>query len=139
MTKVLAAPQKRKRRTKEEIAADKAAAEAKKRQEEVLTQEKHCAMAQMDIDEAIDRAEMVAQTVRTFADLDRETESGVEEFVGYNSVSSSEDSDVGSDGHGHAEVPVKLKVRLLCQFRSSAILTSHSLNRNPGKCLQKRR
>lgn len=112
-SKVPVAPQKRKRRTKEEIAADKAAAEAKKRQQEVLTQEKHCAMAQMDIDEDIDRAEMATQTIRTFTDLDRETESSVEEFVGYNSVSSSDDSDLGSDGHGRAEVPVKLKVRLL--------------------------
>lgn len=138
-TKVPTAPQKRKRRTKEEIAADKAAAEAKKRQQEVLTQEKHRAMAQMDIDEDVDRAEMAARTVRTFADLDRETESGVEEFVGYNSVSSSDDSDLGSDAHAHAEVPVKSKVRLLSQFRSSSILTSHLLNRKPGKHLQKRR
>ena len=134
-TKASAAPQKRKRRTKEEIAADKAASEAKKRQQEVLTQEKHRAMAQMDIDEDVDKAEMAARTVRTFADLDRETESGVEEFVGYNSVPSSDDSDLVSD----AEVPVKLKVRLLSQFKSSTILTAHSLNRKPGKCLQKRR
>jgi hypothetical protein len=104
----------------------------------VLTQEKHRAMAQMDIDEDVDRAEMAARTV-SFADLDRKTESGVEEFVGYNSVSSSDDSDLGSDAHAHAEVPVKLKVRLLSQFRSNTILTSHSLNRKPGKCLQKRR
>lgn len=79
----------------------------------MLTQEKHHTMAQMDIDEDINRAEIAAQTIRTFTDLDCETELGIEEFVGYNSVSSSDDSDLGSDGHGHAEVPVKLKVRLL--------------------------
>jgi hypothetical protein len=81
-------------------------------------------MAQMDIDEDVDRAEMAAQTVKTFADLDRETESGAEDFVGYNSVLSSfDDSDLGSDAHAHVELPVKLKVRLLSQFRSSTILT----------------
>jgi hypothetical protein len=134
-TKAPAAPQRRKRRTPEEMAADKAKAEAKKRQQEELTQQNHRTMAQMDIDEDIDRAETAAQTVRTFADLNHDTESGVEEFVGYNSVSGSDDSDPGSDGH--PEVPLQLEVRLLHQFRYSSVLTSY--NRKPRKCPQKRR
>jgi len=117
-TNAPAAPQKRKRRTKEEIAADKAKADAEKRQKEELIEQNHRAMMRMDIDEDIDRAEMAAQTIRTFADLDRKTESDVEDFVGCLDVSSSGDSD--SDSNGHAENAVKLKVSFLSQFVSQS-------------------
>ena len=101
-----ATPQRRKRRTREEIAADKAKADAEKRQKEELTKENHHAMMQMDIEEDTDRAEVAARTVRSFADLDREAESDAEEFVGYHDVLGSEDSD--SDGNA----AVKLKVSM---------------------------
>ena len=68
-------------------------------------------MMQMDIDEDINRAEMAAQTIRTFTDLDRKTESDVEEFVGYLDVSSSD-----SDSNGHPKSAVNLKVSFLGQF-----------------------
>lgn len=115
-----ATPQRRKRRTKEEIAADKAKADAEKRQKEELIKQNRQEMMQMDIDEDIDRAETAAQTIRTFADLDRKTESDsdVEEFVGYLDVSSSGDSD--SDSNDHAENAVKLKVSFLGQFVSQS-------------------
>ena len=94
--------------------ADKAEAEVEKKQKEELIKQNHREMMRMDIGEVIDRAEMAAQTVRTFADLERKTESDVEEFVGYLNVSSSGDSD--SDSNGHAENAVKLKVSFLGQF-----------------------
>lgn len=115
-TNAPATPQRRKRRTKEEIAADRAKADAEKRQKEELIKQNHRAMKRMDIDEDVDRAETAAKTVRTFADLDRRTESDAEEFVGYLDVSSSGDSD--SDSNGHAENTGKLKVRFLGQFVS---------------------
>jgi hypothetical protein len=114
-TNVPATPQRRKRRTREEIVADKAKADSEKRQKEELIKQNRRAMKRMDIDEDINRAEMAAQTIRTFADLNRETESDVEEFVGYHDVSSSGDSD--SDSNGHTE---KLKVSFLGQFVSQS-------------------
>ena len=51
------------------MAADKAKADAEKKEKEELMQENHHKMAQMDIDEDIDRAETAAQTIRTFAKL----------------------------------------------------------------------
>ena len=100
-----AAPQKQKRRTKAEMAADKAKADVEKKEKEELTRENVRKMAQMDIDEDIDRAETAARTIRTFAEL--EDESG-EEFVGYADV---EDSD--SELDGRAEDALTLKVRLV--------------------------
>lgn len=99
----LTAPPKRKRRTKEEIAADKAKAEAEKKQLEELAQQNHRAMVQMDITEDIDRVETTAQTIRTFNDL--EDNSG-EEFIGYVEVEDSESDD-------EAEDSLTLKVRFL--------------------------
>ena len=117
-TSVPAAPQRRKRRTREEIVADKAKADAEKRQKEELIKLNRHAMMRMDIDEDVNRAETAAKTIRTFADLDRRTESDVEEFVGYLNVSSSGDSD--SNSNGHAENTGKLKVRFLGQFVSQS-------------------
>ena len=74
------------------MAADKAKGDAEKKEKEELTQENVCKMAQMDIDEDIDRAETAAQTIRTFAKLEDESS---EEFVGYADV---EDPDVELDG-----------------------------------------
>ena len=98
--------------------ADKAKADAEKRQKEELIKLNRHAMMRMDIDEDVNRAEMAAKTIRTFADLDCRTESDVEEFVGYLNVSSSGDSD--SDSNGHAENTGKLKVRFLGQFVSQS-------------------
>jgi len=98
-TKTQAPPQKRKRRTKEEIAADKAKADAEKRQQEELIEENHRAMMQLDIDEDVDRANTAARTIRTFADLEcANTNSDGEEFEGFHDVSSTTDSESTSDG-----------------------------------------
>lgn len=101
----LAAPQKRKRRTKAEMAADKAKADAEKKRLEDLTQENHRAMAQMDIDEDIDRSKTAARTIRNFAAI--ENDSG-EEFVGFADIQDSE-----SESNGEAEDVLTLKVRFL--------------------------
>ncbi|KAF8812151.1 hypothetical protein BYT27DRAFT_7252111 [Phlegmacium glaucopus] len=96
-----AGPQKRKRRTREEIAADKAKAEAEKKRQEELTKENHHIMAKMDIDKDIDRAETAIRTIRTFAEI--EDESG-EEFIGYAAIEDSE-----SELDGGAEDALTLK------------------------------
>ena len=105
------AAQKRKQRTKEEIAADKAKADAEKKKWEELTKENHRALEQMDIHEDISRAETAIRTIRTFGDLNRDSEMDGEEFVGFNNIASSD-----SDTDGHTEDPVNLKVRYLYQF-----------------------
>ena len=102
----------RKRRSKEEIAAEKAKAEMEKRRLEELTKENNQAMMRIDIDEDIDRAETAARTIRTFTDLNRDSESDGEEFVGYNEVSSGDESDSAEDA-------VTLKVRCLSQLGST--------------------
>ncbi|KIM39261.1 hypothetical protein M413DRAFT_29440 [Hebeloma cylindrosporum] len=89
-TTTQAAPQKRKRRTKAEIAADKAKADAERKRQEELTQDNRRAMIQMDIDEDIDREETGARTIRTLASI--ENDSG-EEFVGYADVQDTSESD----------------------------------------------
>jgi hypothetical protein len=104
--------QRRKRRTKAEIAADKAKKELGKKQLEERAEENNQAMIQMDVKEDIDRANTIAQTVRTFADLEHDTESNGEEFVGYNEVSDGDTSESDSDDHHHGDT-VKLKVRFL--------------------------
>jgi hypothetical protein len=116
-TAAAAATQKRKRRTKDEIAADNARADAEKKRQKELTEENHRVVAQMDINEDIDRAETAAQTIRTFGDLERDSETG-EEFEGYNDVSQGEDSDPDSDGQTN-----DLKVRYFSQFMSREVLT----------------
>jgi hypothetical protein len=98
-----AGPQKRKRRTKEEMAADKAKADAEKKLKEELTQENHRKMAQMDIDEDVDRAETAARTIRTFTELEDESS---EEFIGYADIEDSE-----SESDRGAEDALTLKVR----------------------------
>lgn len=96
-------PQKRKRRTQAQIAADKAEANAEKQRQEDLTQENQRAMVQMDIDEDINRAEIAARTVRTFANLDNDSN---EEFIGYADIKDSE-----SESDGDADNASTLKVR----------------------------
>jgi len=81
---------------------DKAKADAEKKQKELM-QENYHKMAQMDINEDVDRAETAARTIRTFTEL--EDESG-EEFVGYAAVEDSE-----SESDGRAEDALTLKVR----------------------------
>jgi len=91
--------------TKEEIAAAKAEAEAEKERGEQLTKENHQVMMRMDANEDINRVETAAQAIRTFSDLNHDL-SG-EEFIGYEEISSGEDSDIQSED---AET---LKVRFL--------------------------
>ena len=104
-----AVTQRKKRRTKDEVAADKAKADAEKKQQEELTEENHRAMEQMDINEDIARSETAARTIRTFGDLERDSETDGEEFVGFDDISGGEDSD--SDSDSHAKDAVNLKVR----------------------------
>jgi hypothetical protein len=47
----------------------------------------------MDTEEDHNRAETTARAVRTFADLDRDTDLDGEEFTGYDDVSDGSDSD----------------------------------------------
>jgi hypothetical protein len=120
-TKGPAAIEKRKRRTKAEIAADNAKADAEKMRQAQLTEENHRTMIRMDVEEDINRAETVAQTIRKFADLERNSESG-EEFVGFHDA---EGSDSDSDSHGEDLVKtVKLKVRFPSSLESEKLLTS---------------
>lgn len=74
-------------------------------------------MVQIDINKDIDRAETAARTIRTFDDLERDSETG-EEFEGYNDISQGEDSDPDSDGQTN-----DLKVRYFSQFMSREVLT----------------
>lgn len=118
-TKVPTTERKRKWCTKEEIEADKAKAVAEKKRKEELTQENHCIIDQMDIDKDKDREKIASQTIRTFTDLECNSESG-EEFTSFNSVSSDDDSNMSD-----SEVPMdmmKLKVSFLYQAEYSADL-----------------
>jgi hypothetical protein len=91
----------RKRRTKAEIEADKAAtAEAKKQQEDKVKATDRW-MAQINMDEDKDRAETAARTIRRLSNIQ---ELDQEEFVGHNNVSSTksdelEDIKVGKLSH----------------------------------------
>jgi hypothetical protein len=67
----------------------------------------------MDIHEDISRTETAIRTIRTFGDLNRDSETDGEEFIGFNNIASSD-----SDTDSHTEDPVNLKVRYLYQFRS---------------------
>ncbi|KAF8157499.1 hypothetical protein BJ912DRAFT_1070237 [Pholiota molesta] len=94
-TKALAGGQKRKRRTKAEIAADNAAAETERQRLEEVANEKKRKIVQMDLQEDINRMETEARVIRKFSDLDHGLELSEEEFDGYNDVlgsSSSEDA-----------------------------------------------
>lgn len=109
--------QKRKRRTKAEIAADKAAAEAatameKKRLEEVAL-EKQRKITQMNLEEDINRMEVETRTIRKFSDLDCILESDEEEFTGYKdtlnlSSSSEEDPEAPEDDFEALKVSILL-------------------------------
>jgi hypothetical protein len=87
-------PAKRKRRTKEQIAADKAKADKEKKRLEELSRENHRTMVQMDLVEDMDRAGTAARTIRTLKNI--QEESG-EEFVGYADVVDSESEDEAED------------------------------------------
>ena len=91
------------------MAADKAKKEIEQKECEELANEKTWAMMQMDIKEDNERAQSAAQTIRTFGDLDHDTEpdSG-EEFVGYDEVSSGGELD--SDDDSHHQYAAQLKV-----------------------------
>ena len=115
----LAAPPKRKRRTKAEMAADKAKADEEKKRLEDIAQENHRARVQMDIAEDIDRAETATRTIRTFGDL--EDDSG-EEFVGLADIEDSELDDEAADA-------LTLKVSFPNRKKASKVLTSP--NRKP--------
>ena len=93
---VPAVVEKRKRRTREEIAAAKAEADKNKQRLNELTEEadKRLDMqrVQMDVDEDNQRKEEAARTIHRFSDLEnRASDSEGEEFVGFEEVSSSSD------------------------------------------------
>jgi hypothetical protein len=94
--------------TKDEIAADNAKADAEKRRQEELIKENHCTMVQMDIDKDTNRAQTVTRTIRTFADIEGDSK---EVFVGYEDISSGEDSDSGL-----AKDTLTLKVRFQAEI-----------------------
>ncbi|KAF8154641.1 hypothetical protein B0H34DRAFT_676381 [Crassisporium funariophilum] len=87
---------KRKRQTKEQIAAGNAAAESEKRRLKELEEEKHNQVAQMDLEEDINRVEEDARAICKFSDLDHHSGLSEEEFGGYNNVvgSSSSETDL---------------------------------------------
>ncbi len=98
------APPKRKRRTKAEIAADKAKADAEKKKLEDAAKENQLAMKQMDMTRTT-RAEAAARTIKNLGDLD--DDSG-EEFIGYANVKTSESE---SESDGEVDNAALLKVR----------------------------
>jgi hypothetical protein len=85
--------QKRKRRTKAEVEAAKATAEAAKMQKEKTAQDAKQHLAQMDIDDDVDKAQTAANTIRRLSDvaMNSATDLDGEEFVGFNDVSSTSD------------------------------------------------
>ncbi|KAF8149100.1 hypothetical protein B0H34DRAFT_195237 [Crassisporium funariophilum] len=83
---------KRKRRTKEQIASDNAAAEIEKLRLKVLEEEKREQMRQLDLEEDVNRIDEDTGMIRKFTDLDQKSGSSEEEFDGYNDVVSDLDS-----------------------------------------------
>lgn len=81
---------RRKRRTKAEMEAARAATEEAKKQKEEAAKEANRRMAQMDIDDDFSRARTVAKTVRRISDIAMNNASDLEgeEFIGFNEVSS---------------------------------------------------
>jgi hypothetical protein len=77
----------RKRRTKAEIEANKAAAPEAKKQQEDKVKATDRWMAQINMDEDKDQAERGARTIRRLSDIQ---ELDQEEFVGYDDVSLTE-------------------------------------------------
>jgi hypothetical protein len=120
--KMSEAGKKRKRRTKAEIEADKAKAEEEKKKREELIAETHRVMEQINVDEDINRAVATTQAIRTFAELDTDSESG-EEFVGIDEISSDEnDEDEDTDTNEAVEVK-KTQVSQLCLLSCYIALT----------------
>ena len=111
-TKIPEVTQKRKRRTKAEIEADKAKAKEEKRQKDELIKANNLAMEQMDISEDLNRKGTAARTIQKLSDLERSSQSGGEEFIGYDEASGSED-ELDSDGE-RVDDTRKLKVRFQC-------------------------
>lgn len=103
-TTIQTPPKKRKRRTKAQILADKAKANAEKLQLKEQARKNEEEMRMMDIEEDISQAGNKAHTFRKFSDI--ENESG-EEFVGYNDIKGS-----GSEAESDSEDAVTLKVRM---------------------------
>lgn len=60
---------------------------------EELTKQNDLAMKRMDIGEDINCANTAAKAVRKFEDLNHDSTHDMEEFVGYNNLSSEDESD----------------------------------------------
>ena len=120
-TAATAAIQKSKRQTTDEVAADKARADAEKKRKKELTEENHCVMAQMDVNEGIERAGTATWTIRTFGDLEHDSKTDGEEFEGFIDVSQGEDSNPNSDDQTIGAI--NLKVRYFSQFKAREVLT----------------
>lgn len=71
--------------------ADAAKAKEGKQQKEELAKANSLAMEQMDMSEDNNRKVTATQTIRKFSDLECDSQSDREEFIGYNKVSGSED------------------------------------------------
>ena len=78
-------------------------------------------MAQMDVNEDIDRAGTAARTIRTFGNLEHDSKIDGEEFEGFNDVSQGEDSNPDSDDQTIGAI--NLKVRYFSQFKAREVLT----------------
>lgn len=88
--------EKKKRQNAAEVKAAKAATkEAKKRKVEA-EQEAHCRLAEMDIDDDRERAQVATRAIRRLSDVASEEEG--EEFIGFDEASSSS-SDDAEDVH----------------------------------------
>jgi hypothetical protein len=85
--------EKRKRRTKAELEAAKAAADNIKKLKAKEAEKAQQCLAQMDIDNDVERAQTAADTIRRLSDvhvaMSNASDLDCEEFVGYNEVSSS--------------------------------------------------
>jgi hypothetical protein len=90
--------EKKKRRTKAEVQAAKAAAEDAKRQKEEKASEAKQRLAQMDIDKHNKRVKTAAKIVRRISDVALDdTFDDHEEFVGFDEVSSTSADESGVD------------------------------------------
>ena len=114
---------KKKRRTRQEIAAAKEEAERAKEEAEKdkaqlskLAQEADKRLLQMDVDDENTRVEQAEKAIRRLSDLENEdSHSGGEEFVGYDAVSLSSDEESDS-GEGPKDSLEKVSPLSYCQY-----------------------
>lgn len=123
---------KRKRRTKAEMLADKAKAEADRLQLQEEAKRNQERMVMMDIEEDVSRVGATVQIIRKFADI--ENDSGLEEFPGYHDIAS--DSDTGSEVELVEKKVLKVSKTISSQRRETYFISQKS-NKSVQQTTQK--